>query len=515
MMYNASFFKLISVKNYIIIVNATDNLQKTTISWWYATGIYRMIASRGERMKFCDKLQKIRKENNITQEQLADKLDVSRQAVSKWESGLAYPDTEKLIQISKIFKVSLDDLINDNKDTSKTKNNQKFNFIETFNLIFEEIRKVFAMFFSMKFMEKIKFLLEMALVVLAIFLTASLINEVILSIIRRIFAFLPYQAYNVIDYLVYTILYVGWIILGVMFFIKVLKVRYLDYYVIIEDDTVNKQVVEEPIKELKDNKDIKVVIRDPEHSSFSFFKKVWNLFTVLLRIFCVFLAIPIVFGFILFLGLFVISLSYIVSGLFFNGISIALFGMLLFIFLLLEFIYNVIFNLKNNYKKYFIIFIASISLIGIGGGLSFISFSSFTPYSVEELSVNKDTIELDMRDNLLFYAVNNISDDKIIIDNNLDNIKVDLITYGKSKANFYTFDTYNYNYDDDSSYLVADIYVNYDELAIYKSIIDDFKKKKINTKYLIDGYHRWYDIDKIYISSDNLTKIKENIKKNQ
>ena len=42
-----------------------------------------------------EKLQKLRKENNITQEGLADKLNVSRQAVSKWESGRAYPDTEK------------------------------------------------------------------------------------------------------------------------------------------------------------------------------------------------------------------------------------------------------------------------------------------------------------------------------------------------------------------------------------------------------------------------------------
>ena len=64
-------------------------------------------------MKFCDKLQKIRKENNITQEGLADKLGVSRQAVSKWESGTAYPDTEKLIQMSKIFNISLDELVND------------------------------------------------------------------------------------------------------------------------------------------------------------------------------------------------------------------------------------------------------------------------------------------------------------------------------------------------------------------------------------------------------------------
>ena len=83
-------------------------------------------------MKFCDKLQKIRKENNITQEGLADKLNVSRQAVSKWESGTAYPDTEKLIQISKIFNVSLDELVNDNKE-SVNKVNEKFNFFTKFH----------------------------------------------------------------------------------------------------------------------------------------------------------------------------------------------------------------------------------------------------------------------------------------------------------------------------------------------------------------------------------------------
>lgn len=42
-------------------------------------------------MKFCDKLAKQRKNNNLSQEQLADQLGVSRQAVSKWESGLSFP----------------------------------------------------------------------------------------------------------------------------------------------------------------------------------------------------------------------------------------------------------------------------------------------------------------------------------------------------------------------------------------------------------------------------------------
>lgn len=57
-----------------------------------------------------EKIQKIRKENNIIQESLVDKLNVSRQAVSKWESGIAYSYTENLIQISKIFNIGLDNM---------------------------------------------------------------------------------------------------------------------------------------------------------------------------------------------------------------------------------------------------------------------------------------------------------------------------------------------------------------------------------------------------------------------
>ena len=141
-------------------------------------------------MKFCDKLQKIRKEHNITQEGLADKLNVSRQAVSKWESGVAYPDTEKLIQISKIFNVSLDDLINEDKDVNKINSEKRFNFMETFNIAFEFISKVFKMFWSMKFWEKCKFLIEMILVVLAVWGVAAISGSIICTLVRRIFAFI-------------------------------------------------------------------------------------------------------------------------------------------------------------------------------------------------------------------------------------------------------------------------------------------------------------------------------------
>lgn len=60
-----------------------------------------------------EKITKLRKEQNLTQEQFAEILKVSRQSVSKWERDDAYPDTEKLIRISKLFDCSLDYLLKD------------------------------------------------------------------------------------------------------------------------------------------------------------------------------------------------------------------------------------------------------------------------------------------------------------------------------------------------------------------------------------------------------------------
>lgn len=64
-------------------------------------------------MTFGEKLAKLRKENNHTQEQLSSILGVSRQSVSKWESDLAFPETEKLIRISELYDCSLDYLLRD------------------------------------------------------------------------------------------------------------------------------------------------------------------------------------------------------------------------------------------------------------------------------------------------------------------------------------------------------------------------------------------------------------------
>lgn len=64
-------------------------------------------------MKFKEKLMLLRKKSMLSQEQLAEKLDVTRQTVSKWELGQSKPDMDKLTAMSKLFNVSIDVLTND------------------------------------------------------------------------------------------------------------------------------------------------------------------------------------------------------------------------------------------------------------------------------------------------------------------------------------------------------------------------------------------------------------------
>ena len=62
-------------------------------------------------MALSEKLYELRKKDSLSQEQLAERLGVSRQAVSKWESGKAVPESDTLISISEYFNVSLDYLM--------------------------------------------------------------------------------------------------------------------------------------------------------------------------------------------------------------------------------------------------------------------------------------------------------------------------------------------------------------------------------------------------------------------
>lgn len=68
-------------------------------------------------MKFNEKLIMLRKQNNLSQEQLGEKLEVARQTISKWELGETTPEMDKLIKLSEIFSITLDELVKDEKET--------------------------------------------------------------------------------------------------------------------------------------------------------------------------------------------------------------------------------------------------------------------------------------------------------------------------------------------------------------------------------------------------------------
>ena len=72
-------------------------------------------------MKFEEKLMKLRKEKALSQEELGEKLNVTRQTVSKWELGQTKPDSEKIMEIAKLFNVSADELLNEESEDVKAK----------------------------------------------------------------------------------------------------------------------------------------------------------------------------------------------------------------------------------------------------------------------------------------------------------------------------------------------------------------------------------------------------------
>lgn len=70
-------------------------------------------------MTFAKKLKAIRKQSGMSQEQLAKKLNVSRQAITKWETEAGIPDIENIMAISALFDISIDELLSNERKTKK------------------------------------------------------------------------------------------------------------------------------------------------------------------------------------------------------------------------------------------------------------------------------------------------------------------------------------------------------------------------------------------------------------
>lgn len=92
-------------------------------------------------MNMADRIQGLRKAKGFSQEELADKVGVSRQAVSKWESGQSVPEVDKIILLSQYFNVTTDYIlkgVEENKNSAENKNDftSKTLYISSTMLVF-------------------------------------------------------------------------------------------------------------------------------------------------------------------------------------------------------------------------------------------------------------------------------------------------------------------------------------------------------------------------------------------
>lgn len=93
-------------------------------------------------MKFNEKIIMLRKNKNLSQEDLGNELGVARQTISKWELGETTPEMDKLIKMSEIFEITLDDLIKDTEPNIDKNNDNNTNTQKLAGLVIKILKGI-------------------------------------------------------------------------------------------------------------------------------------------------------------------------------------------------------------------------------------------------------------------------------------------------------------------------------------------------------------------------------------
>ena len=426
-------------------------------------------------MNLSHNLKKIRKEHNLSQEQLAEKLGVSRQSVSKWENGEAYPEMDKMIQLCQLFNLNIDDLLN--QDITELNNNKqsKNNINKFIDDFLDYITKTIDVFSAMKFKERLKCLIEQFIIIISIMVVLLIIGTFGSNILSNLISFLPDKVYYPV-YNIFEALYIiAGLILGVILVLYIFKVRYLNYYVVVKDNVLDetdnskkekKEVIKEDIKMVEEKQ--KVIIRDPEHSGYKFISGLLNFLLFFVKFIFGCLGIAFCFSLIAFVIILVLSFIFIETGMFFIGSLLCLLACIIINVLILLFIYNFIISRRNKKDKMAIAFLVSLVILGSGIGYIALGISKF------DILTNMDSSyyiteekEYEMTDNLFFRTyINNIE----YIESENKNVKVVYKYYPIYDMEFTAVN---------SGYYITSSLSNYNEAELIRKIIDDFNDKKI------------------------------------
>ena len=443
--------------------------------------------------KFSENLKKIRKDNNLSQEQLADELGVSRQAISKWESAAAYPEMDKIITLCDRFNLNIDDLLHKDIREVKGEEESKKNINKYVDDFLSFITTTINMFSSMTFKSKCKCLFEQAIIIFILFIVSFMVGQIGLGVIQGLHNILPSSIYYAIFSIIQTIFYLFCLIASIIILIHIFKTRYLDYYENVKKEIKveeNKNEKEEKEKiEIKQEED-KIIIRDPKHSEYKFINGLFKGIVLMIKFFTLCFSILL---FISLIGLFIVFiLSFLLSktGLLFIGLLISILSASIINIVLILLLLNFVFNRKNNKKIMIWSFIISLITVGIGVGLILIGTLQFKFIENDTEQLETKYIEYDMNSKL--FIDNHHSIEYIPSDNT--NLKIEY--------------TLNKNYEvvilDYSENIINLWSTCKNPIELIKEIIENLNNRKVIP---VDGN---IESIKVYTTLENINLLKQN-----
>lgn len=441
-----------------------------------------------------ENLKRIRKDNNLSQEQLAEKLGVSRQSVSKWENGEAYPEMDKVLQLCKMFNLNIDELLNqDIKEVNESKQS-RINIDKYVGDFLDFITKTINLFSSMKFKDIIKCLIEQCFIGILILIVTLILGTLLGNLFHGVFFFIPHEYYYSVYNLFSSIYFVFAFIVGLCIMLHIFKIRYLDYFVIEEKEEVTEEKKEDKKEEVKEEKKVferkeeKVIIRDPEDSKNGFISLLVKSILFMIKIFVFLLGISFSASLIGFVVALVLSFVIAKSGLVFIGILLLLFGCIFINLVVLNLIYNFLRSVKSKTKLMMVVFTSSLILFGVGIGLTCLGILDFE-YINENNNPNyiETTDIIKMRDDYYIEHMYNVE----FIESSNSDLKIVFVhpDFHKVECIISNGSIWFNDYDVDG-------------IKIINRIIDDFNDRKI-MEY---GYFKV----KVYTNKENINKLKQN-----
>lgn len=387
--------------------------------------------------QFSENLKRIRKEHNLSQEQLADELGVSRQAISKWESAVAYPEMEKIIALCDKFNLNIDDLLH--KDIKEVKGEEESK--KKINSLIDDFLKFITdtinLFSNMNFKSKIKCLFEQVIIITILFIISFIIVSSLNYLFSSILSFLPDNVYLFITSILESIFIIFCLVSSIIIFTHIFKTRYLDYFDKLKKEiNIEKENIDKSSKENKDSEVVdknnkilfkknenKIIIRDPKHSEYRFINGLFKIIIYIIKFFLLCFALLIAFILICLFGAFIVSFLTYKTGFFFIGLLVAILSFSVISIIVLLLILNFIFNRKSDKKKIIWSFIISLIVFGIGCGLIFIGSLNFDILVNNTKMLKIQTTEQEMKDGLFVSSYNDLEIN--YVEENINNIKIE------------------------------------------------------------------------------------------